>query len=166
MFISYIWRLLIWKKITFLWTTRGGNRNETGVTFGRAELKEADFCPEHRASAAKHCFPLTARAPSTLPTALGACVTACSHSKCGICLCFYRSCDMSHLTRISGVCSRKEAQQRAVVCWSGQVKSSPTSRVMSGQGQGVHPPRLPFLPHFFPESKTPDQTHRLPAMFG
>lgn len=92
----------------------------TGVTFGRAELKEAswktDFCPEHRASAAKHCFPLTASAPSVLPTALGACVTACSHSKCGVCLGFYRWCDVPHLTRISGVCSRKEAQQRAVVC--------------------------------------------------
>lgn len=91
-----------------------------GVTFGRAELKEAswkaDFCPEQRASAAKHCFPLTTRAPSVLPTALGACVMVCSHSKCGICLCFYRRCDVLHLTRISGVYSRKEAQQRAVVC--------------------------------------------------
>lgn len=121
MFISYIWRLLIWKKITFLWTKRGGNRNESRVTLGEQSLRRPpgrQISVLNTACQQQTLFPSARQGPIVLPTALGACVMACSHSKGGTCLCFYRRCDMPHLTRISGVCSRKEAQQRVVVCWS------------------------------------------------
>lgn len=161
MFISYIWRLLIWKKITFLWTKRGRNRNEMGWHLGEQSLRRppgrqifvlnTGLQQQNTVSLwppRLHPFCLLLWAPVWWHVLTASVAYACVFTEGATC---YIS--PGSLGSIAGRRLSRELWSADLMC---QVRPSPTSRAMSGQGQGVHPPHLPFLFHFLPENKTPD----------